>query len=85
MRTEKEVQKWLSTNTISDDEVFSIHTWLSNCAEYNEKFNVTCSRGGKTLQDVIDFVYSQSEPDSTSILNQIEKIEKELRKLKKML
>ena len=84
MRTEKEVQKWLSTNTVCREEASAVNTWLKSSDDYT-KLSVTCSRGGKTLQDVIDFVYSQSEPDITSILNQIEKIEKELRKLKKML
>ena len=86
MRTQKEVQEWLNKNSISNEEAVSVANWLNSCEEYSYLFNIRSSNTGKTLQDIIDFVNSESpQTDYSQIVAQFEKVRKEMNKLEKLI
>lgn len=86
MRTQNDVQAWLNKNSISNEEAVSVANWLNSCEEYNYLFNIRSSNTGKTLQDVIDFVNSESpQTDYSQIVAQFEKVRKEVNKLEKLI
>lgn len=87
MKTEKELQIWLNQNPISHEESGSVIRWIYSGGEYSESVNFSVStEGGKTLQDVIDFVNSTSpQTDLNPLVAQFEKVEKEIAKLRKLI
>lgn len=86
MRPQKELQDWLNKTVISVDEVRDVDNWLNTCGEYDSKFNFVWNKNGATLQDVIDFVNSESpQTDHSQIVAQYEKVRKEMNKLEKLI
>jgi hypothetical protein len=76
----------LDKNSISNEEAVSVANWLNSCEEYSYLFNIHSSNTGKTLQDVIDFVNSESpQTDYSQIVAQFERVRKEMNKLEKLI
>ncbi len=86
MRPQKELQKWLDNHLVDKDEVQSIKKWLQSCEEYDSTLLIYFKENGVTLQDVIDFVNSESpQTDYSQIVAQFEKVRKEMNKLEKLI
>lgn len=81
MRTDKEVQEWLKNNQIEESEINSITKWLQTQGYENMLLNP--SSDGRRIGDVIEFVYSDEV--EVEIQKQVVKINKEIKKLQKLI